>query len=111
MLLGGRGAEGLDGRGGRAAVLDSEDGGAELKLVTGADLDRAGDALAVDVGAVGGAEVLDDDSAVMGEDAGVTAGDAGVRDDQVGGRLLAAEDQLAVDRMLVAGPCAFVDDQ
>jgi hypothetical protein len=38
-------------------------------------------------------------------------GDARVVDDQVGAALLAAEDQLAVDRMLVAGPCAFADYQ
>jgi len=44
-------------------------------------------------------------------DAGVAAGDAGVRDDQVGGGVLAAEDQFAVDRVLAAGPCAFVDDE
>ena len=48
---------------------------------------------------------------LMGEDAGVPPGDARVVDDQVGAPLLAAEDQLAVNRMLVAGPCAFLDDQ
>jgi hypothetical protein len=41
----------------------------------------------------------------------VAAGDAGVGDDQIRARLLAAEDDLAVEGVLAAGPCAFVDDQ
>jgi hypothetical protein len=41
----------------------------------------------------------------------VAAGDAGVVDDQVRAFLLPAEDQLAVEGMLVAGPCSVVDDQ
>jgi hypothetical protein len=41
----------------------------------------------------------------------VTAGDAGVLDDEVGGGVLAAEDQLALDRMLAAGSYTLMDDQ
>src|SRR5215207_8921752 len=111
VVLGGRGAGRHDGGGGGATSLDAEDGRADLDLVAGADLDRAGDALAVHVGAVGGAEVLNDHGAVVGEDAGVAAGDAGVLDHEVSGRVLAAEDELAVEGELAAGPCACVDDQ
>jgi hypothetical protein len=110
MGPGRQGAGGHQGGGGGAA-LDSEDGGADLQLVAGAELDGAGDALAVHVCAVGGAEVLDDHAVVVGEDAGVAAGDAGVVEDEVGAALLAAEDQLAVEEMLAAGTCALVDDQ
>jgi hypothetical protein len=67
--------------------------------------------MAVEIGAVGGAEVLDDDGAVVGEDTRVAAGDAGVRDDDVRGRVLAAQDQLAVDGVLATRPCALMDDQ
>jgi hypothetical protein len=110
MVLGGGGARRHQGGGGRAA-LHPKDGAADLELVAGVDLDWAGDALAVHIGAVGGAEVLDDQAARVGKDPGVAAGDAGVVDDQVRARMLAAEDQLAVDGVLAAGPCAFVDDQ
>jgi hypothetical protein len=111
VVLGGWGIGRHDGGRGGAGSLNAEDGFAELQLVAGAQFDWSGDALAVDVGAVGGAEVLDDDGAVVGKDPGVAAGDAGVRDDQVRGRVLAAEDDLAVEGVLAAGPCAFVDDQ
>jgi hypothetical protein len=110
MGSGGWGAGGHQGGGGGAA-LDSEDGRADLELVAGAELDGAGDALAVHVGAVGGSEVLDEDAVVVGEDAGVAAGDAGVVEDEVGAALLAAEDQLAVEEVLAAGACALLDDQ
>jgi hypothetical protein len=110
-MLGGRVGAGRDHRCSGVGSLDRERGGPELDLVTGGKLDRAGDPPAVDEGSVGGAEVLDNHAVVVGEDAGVPPGDARVVDDQVGAPLLAAEDQLAVDRMLVAGPCAFLDDQ
>jgi hypothetical protein len=97
-------------RGGSGAA-EPDEGVAELELVAGVELEGAGDAVAVDVGAVGGAEVLDDDAAVVGEDARVAAGDAGVLEDEIRGRLLAAEDDLAVDGELAAGPCAVLDDQ
>src|SRR4051794_38374745 len=90
--------------GGGCASLHTHDPGSDLDLVAGAELDWAGDAPAVDEGAVGGAEVLDDDGAGVGGDPGVAAGDAGVVEDQVGAALLASEDQLAVDRVLGAGP-------
>ena len=71
VLLGRRCAGWHDGGGGRS--LDSEDGGADLNLVAWCDLDGSGDALAVHVGAVGGAEVLDHQSAVVGDHACVAA--------------------------------------
>src|SRR3954454_3948701 len=49
--------------GGGGSPLHSHDRGSDLDLVAGAELDGAGDALPVHVGAVGGAEVLDDDAA------------------------------------------------
>ncbi len=98
-------------RGGEGRSSEADDGVADLDLVAGAEFDRAGDAVAVDVGAVGGAEVLDGDLAVVREDAGVAAGDAGVGDDHVGRAVLAAEDQLAVEGVLAARPCSCVDDQ
>jgi len=109
MGLGGWGAGWHDRSGGSAA--DADQGVAELDLVPGAELDGSVDAVAVDVGAVGGAEVLDDQGPVLGDYAGVPARDAGVRDHHVRGALLAAEDQLAVDRVLAAGPRALMDDQ
>jgi hypothetical protein len=103
MVLGGRGAGWHEGCGGGAA-LHAEDGGADLDLVPGSEFDGSGDALAVHVGAVGGAEVLDDHAIVVCEDAGVAAGDTGVVEHQIRGRVLAAEDELAVYGVLAAGP-------
>src|SRR5215210_8185961 len=107
---GGRWCAGRHDRGGGGAAY-ADDRVAELYLVTGGDLHWSGDAFAVQVGAVGGAEVLEDQGAVVREDTGVPAGNAGVWDDQVRGAVLAAEDELAVDRVLAAGPCAFVDGE
>ena len=91
--------------------MDADHGGTQLELVARVELDRAGDAPAVDVGAVGGTEVLDEHAVVFGEDASVTAGDAGVVEDEVGGSALAAEDQLAVEGVLAPGGRSLLNDQ
>jgi hypothetical protein len=49
--------------------------------------------------------------AVVAEDAGVTPGDAGIRDDEIGGDVRAAQDELVVDGMLAAGPYTLMDEQ
>jgi hypothetical protein len=110
-MLGGRVGTWWHQCGGRVGTLDAENGGADLNLVAGRELRLARDPLAVDVGAVGGAEILDPDRSSVREETGVLARDAGVVDHQVGGALLAAERQLAVDGVLAAGPCSFVDHQ
>jgi hypothetical protein len=109
---------GLEGRGGRSGMhggrvcsLDREHGAAELDLVLGPELDRAGDPLAVDEGAVRGAQVLDHHCAPVDGEAGVEPGDPGVVEDEVRPALLATERQLILEWVLAAGPRSVVDHQ
>lgn len=79
-------------RGGIAVDASDEDGGADGDEVAGRELDFL-DALAIDVGAVGRAEVLDEEAAVFDAELAVLTRDAGDGDADIAA--LAAADEEA----------------
>jgi len=88
-----------------------EDGEDVAETEAGAAGDAGfGDALAADVGAVGGVEVAEDHAVVADFDGGVLFGDSGVGDDDVAG-LVAADDGDAGFEVAVGGAGAEDDPE